>query len=160
MKQNNNKTEKKSNKTKQWSFFPREIAPAWASSAQTAHDYFISLHIRWRVFPQLVRAIRVSDKMAEDPLMLKQEFGMMLTQQFWSISSGTLPRICVDAQHYSSGAQLPELTWSWQVGLNLGRTMTQIVVLKVIVFSLLCVSQELRQWDRGRICIAWQLWYV
>lgn len=128
-KQNNSKTQKK-NPAEQWSFFPREIAPVWASSAQTAHDSFISLHIKWRVFPQLVRAIRVLDKMAEDPLMLKREVGMMLTQQLWSVSLGTLPRTCVDAEHGSGGAWLPGIVWTWhcvflQVNLNLGRTMAQ-----------------------------------
>lgn len=64
----------------------------WASSTQTANDYFIGLLIKWRVLPQLVRAIRGADKTAEDPLMLKQKVGMMLREQLWSVSPGALCR--------------------------------------------------------------------
>lgn len=46
--------------------------------------------------------------MVEDPLNLKQKVGMMLREQLWSITWGTLFRMWyVDAQDCSSGAQLP-----------------------------------------------------
>lgn len=99
--------QRKRGKWKSHSFKPSGAFPTWnssrfwASSAQAANDYFIGLHIKWRVFPQLVRAIRVTDKMAEDPLMLKQKVDMMLQEQLWTVSWGTLFR----SVHGCSGLQ-------------------------------------------------------
>lgn len=139
----------------------------WTSSAQKANDYFIGLHIKWHVFPQLVRAIRVTDKMAEDPLILKQEAGMMLTKQLWSISSGCTwvlriaavkhgfpgimwPRECVLLLNYYSLGQ-PELRQN--------NIMAQTYC-TVIMFSFPYVSQELGKQGREKICIAWWVWYT
>lgn len=98
--------------------------------------------------------------MAEDPLMLKQEVGMMLMKQLWSISSGCTWMLRIAAvEHGFPGIMWPQecvlLPNYYSLGQpELRQNNGSDLLHKVIVFSLPYVSQELGKQGREKICIA------
>lgn len=99
--------------------------------------------------------------MAEDPLMLKQEVGMMLTKQLWSISSGCTWVLRIAAVEYGfpgimwprECVLLPNYYCLGQPELRQNNIMPQTYC-TVVMFSLPYVSQELGKQGREKICIA------